>query len=65
MQTKCNVLFPQNGICDLGRKFYTLKIVCHKVSVYANRSESCGGGRTHCGDNFGAVSDLRERQVLL
>lgn len=30
------------------------------MSVYVKCSESYGGGRTHCGDNLGAVSDLRE-----
>lgn len=58
-------LFLKTGFATyLRRKFYTLKIVCHKMSVYVNCSESYGGGRTHRGNNLGAVSDLRERQVL-
>lgn len=47
----------------LKRKFNTLKIACNNMSVYVKCSESYGCGRTHCGDNLGAVSDLRERQA--
>lgn len=53
----------QRALFYLRRKFYTLKIACNNTSVYVKCSESYGGGRTHCGDNLGAVSDLRERQV--
>lgn len=53
----------QRALFYLRRKFYTLKIACNNMSVYVKCSESYGGGRTHCGDNLGAVSDLRERQV--
>lgn len=62
---QCTLFLKTGFVTYLRRKFSTLKKVCRKMSVYVNCSESYGGGRTHCGNNLGAVADLRKRQVLL
>lgn len=51
----------QNGMCHLSeKKLLYFKTSCNNMSVWVKCLESYGGGRTHCGDNFGL--DLTEER---
>lgn len=50
---QCALLLKMGFAIYLRRNFNTLEIPCSSMSVWVQCLESYGGGRTHCGDNFG------------